>query len=106
MLMYRDLLFTSGTVMTIHIPLFRCANYSQIELLNGIFQFNRTDLESVVSQMARWYDIEVEYKGIPSKENRFTGKIPMSVNLSRLLKWMEWSDVHFKLKGNKLTVIP
>jgi len=73
---------------------------------NGIFQFNSTDLESVVSQMARWYDIEVEYKGIPSKENRFTGKIPMSVNLSRLLKWMEWSDVHFKLKGNKLTVIP
>jgi len=72
---------------------------------NGSFQFNSADLESVMRQTARWYNLEVEYKGNPSKENRFTGKIPMSVNLSRLLKWMEWSDVHFKLEGNKLTVM-
>ena len=73
---------------------------------NGIFQFNSADIESVMRQMSRWYNLEIEYKGeSPSKENRFTGKIPMSVNLSRILKWMELSGVHFKLEGNKLTVI-
>jgi transmembrane sensor len=72
----------------------------------GNFQFNKTDLQTVMRQAARWYNLDVEYKGKPSDDNRFTGKIPMSVNLSQLLKWMEWSDVHFKLEGNKLTVMP
>lgn len=71
---------------------------------NGSFQFNSADIHTVMRQAARWYNIEVEYKGIPANENRFTGKIPMSVNLSRLLKWMEWSDIRFELKGKKLII--
>lgn len=73
---------------------------------NGNFQFNSADVKSVLKQAARWYNIEVVYLGKPSTENRFTGKIPMSVNLSRLLKWLEYSDVHFKLDGKKLIVTP
>ncbi len=73
---------------------------------NGNFQFNSADVNSVLRQAARWYDIEVIYLGKPNTENRFTGKIPMSVNLSRLLKWLEYSDVHFKLNGKKLIVTP
>lgn len=73
---------------------------------NGNFQFNSADVNSVLRQAARWYNIEVVYLGKPSTENRFTGKIPMSVNLSRLLKWLEYSDVHFKLNGKKLIVTP
>jgi len=73
---------------------------------NGNFQFNKADLQTVMRQAARWYNLDVEYKGNPSDDNRFTGKIPMSVNLSQLLKWMEWSDIHFKLEENKITVMP
>jgi len=73
---------------------------------NGNFQFNSADVAAVLRQAARWYNIEVVYAGKPSTENRFTGKIPMSVNLSRLLKWLEYSDVHFKLDGKKLIVTP
>ena len=73
---------------------------------NGNFQFNSADIKSVLRQAARWYNIEVVYLGKPSTENRFTGKIPMSVNLSRLLKWLEYSDIHFKLDGKKLIVTP
>ena len=72
---------------------------------NGNFQFNSTPLEAVLRQAARWYNLEVEYKGaVP--DDRFTGKISRSVNLSNLLKWMKWSDVHFKIEGNKLIVMP
>ncbi len=73
---------------------------------NGNFQFNSADVTTVLRQAARWYNIEVVYAGNTSTENRFTGKIPMSVNLSRLLKWLEYSDVHFKLDGRKLIVTP
>ena len=73
---------------------------------NGNFQFTSAEVTTVLRQAARWYDIEVVYAGKPSTENRFTGKIPMSVNLSRLLKWLEYSDVHFKLDGKKLIVTP
>lgn len=71
---------------------------------NGNFQFNGADVTVVLRQAARWYDMEVVYIGKSTSENKFTGKIPMSVNLSRLLKWLEYSDVHFKLEGKKLTV--
>ena len=71
---------------------------------NGNFQFSSADVTAVLKQAARWYDIDVVYAGTTSSENKFTGKIPMSVNLSRLLKWLEYSDVHFKLEGKKLTV--
>ena len=71
---------------------------------NGNFQFTGADVTTVLRQAARWYNIEVVYAGKPSTENKFTGKIPMSVNLSRLLKWLEYSDVHFKLEGKKLIV--
>ena len=73
---------------------------------NGNFQFTSADVTTVLRQAARWYNIEVVYAGNPSTENKFTGKIPMSVNLSRLLKWLEYSDVHFKLDKKKLIVTP
>ena len=71
---------------------------------NGNFQFSSADVTAVLKQAARWYDIDVVYAGTTSSENKFTGKIPMSVNLSRLLKWLEYSDIHFKLEGKKLLV--
>ena len=72
---------------------------------DGYFQFSSSDLPSVLRQAARWYNLEVEFAGDIPKD-RFTGKISRTVNLSRLLKWMQWSDVHFKLEGRKITVLP
>ncbi|MBV4358841.1 FecR family protein [Pinibacter aurantiacus] len=79
---------------------------------NGYFQFNSAAITTVMREAARWYDIDVEYSSKASNDT-FSGKIPRSVNLSRLLKWLEWSDVHFRLeKGtgkngtNKLVILP
>ncbi|MCW3116393.1 MAG: anti-FecI sigma factor, FecR, partial [Chitinophagaceae bacterium] len=72
---------------------------------NGNFLFNSAGLPAVLRQAARWYDLEVEYEGeIPT--DKFSGQIPRSVNLSSFLKWMQWSDVHFKLEGKKLIIKP
>ena len=71
----------------------------------GMFQFSSVDIETIMRQVARWYDITIEYPaGKPT--DKFIGGISRNVNLSQLLKILELSEVHFKLEGKKLIVMP
>lgn len=70
---------------------------------NGYFQFNRDDIQSVMKDIVRWYDVEVVYEGdIP--EEQFVGKIRRSVTLSQVLKILEYSKVNFKIDGRKIII--
>lgn len=73
---------------------------------NGLFNFEGATLEEVLRQLERWYDIEVEYeKQVP--DIRFGGKLSRDMSLAGLLKSLEESEVHFKIKdGRKLIVLP
>ena len=72
---------------------------------NGYFQFDQADIRAVLRQLARWYDVEVRYEGkIP--ERKFGGEIQRDSNLSDVLKGLELSQVHFRLEGRTLTIIP
>jgi len=54
-------------------------------------------------QLSRWYDVEVTYSGsVPT--DRFTGKMSRYKSLSKVLKVLELSDVHFKIEGKKIIV--
>jgi hypothetical protein len=56
-------------------------------------------------QLARWYDIDVEYAGeIPPQQ--FMGKIQRNLPISAVLKGLENEHVHFQLNGRLLTVRP
>ena len=72
---------------------------------NGFFEFNNADIETLLRQSARWYNIEVAYQG-SKPADRFTGKISRSVNLSEFLKVLEYSEVHFIMEGRKLKIMP
>lgn len=72
---------------------------------NGMFEFNQTDIVSLMKQVARWYDIKVTYSGTVTKD-LFTGSIPRSVALTELLTMLKYASVHFKLEKNNLTVLP
>ena len=72
---------------------------------NGYFQFNQADIKKVMRQISRWYDIEVSYEGnIPDR--KFGGDILRDSNLSDVLEGLEVSQIHFRLSGRKLTIIP
>lgn len=72
---------------------------------NGYFYFDRVDIKAVLRQLARWYDIQIEYEGtIPSQD--FGGKIQRNLRLSQVLEILETNNVHFKMEGKKLTVLP
>lgn len=71
----------------------------------GYFQFGRADLKTVLRQLVRWYDVDVEYRGsIPNEE--FGGKISRSNSLLQVLETLESNDVHFKLEGRRIIVSP
>jgi ferric-dicitrate binding protein FerR (iron transport regulator) len=72
---------------------------------NGGFAFKDADIESIMRQVERWYDVQVEYKTSISKH--FVADIPRNVPLSQLLKLLEATDqVHFRIDGKKVMVMP
>ena len=72
---------------------------------NGYFQFNGVSIETVMRQIARWYDVEVEYQG--KTNEHFRGTISRSSNASEVFKMLELTGaVHFSLEGKKIIVKP
>lgn len=71
----------------------------------GFFLFDKTDLQSLMRQIARWYDVEVNFAG-KVKEDSFSGKISRSLPLSKFLKVLDLNDVHVKIEGKTITVGP
>ncbi len=67
------------------------------------FQFNNAELKTIMRQIVRWYDIEVEYKG-KSVDRYFTADISRSKNLSAFLKILELANISYALEGKKLTI--
>jgi len=72
---------------------------------NGYFHFDHSSLETTMRQLARWYDVTVEYDGTIQPQE-FMGKIQRNMSLASVLKGLEGEHVHFKLQDKKVTVTP
>lgn len=55
---------------------------------NGFFNFSHTDFQGAMRQLARWYDVDVVYKGVPPTRS-FSGVIDRQLSLSQVLKIFE-----------------
>lgn len=72
---------------------------------DGYFSFKGTGMYTLMNEIGRWYDVDVEYAGrIPDR--KFGGEISRSSNASQVLKIMEESDVRFKIEEKKIIVLP
>jgi transmembrane sensor len=72
---------------------------------NGLFSFKRADLETVMRQIARWYNVEVAYEGaVP--EISFTGKIYRNVNLQEALKSIGYIGIKYRVENNSVIIEP
>ncbi len=69
----------------------------------GYFHFEGDDLQSVLRQLSRWYDVDVVYQ-LSHNDDEFMGDIPRNVKLSEVLKILEFGGVHFKIEGKRLIV--
>jgi len=72
---------------------------------NGVFQFGGASIETVMREIACWYDVDVEYQG--RTDEHFSGTIARSVNASEVFKMLELTGaVHFSIDGKKIIVKP
>jgi len=70
---------------------------------NGYFKFDKVDIQTIMRQVARWYNVEVEYRGGIS-EDLFVGKIARSENVSGVLRILELSKIKTSIEGRKIIV--
>lgn len=70
---------------------------------NGRFSFQNADLETIMRQMARWYDVEVVYE--EKITDRYTVNVSRDVPVSQLFKFIEMSGgVDITIEGKKVIV--
>jgi ferric-dicitrate binding protein FerR (iron transport regulator) len=70
---------------------------------NGMFQFKDANIESVMRQVARWYNVEIDYEGKPN--HHFNATIYRKEPVEKLLHYLaQTNEVHFKVEGRKIVV--
>lgn len=73
--------------------------------MDGYMVFDNDDLQTVMREIARRYDLDVRYEGkIPVRH--FTGKFYRSDDINQILKILELQHVHYKITGKTITVRP
>jgi transmembrane sensor len=70
---------------------------------NGFFQFTNADLQTVMRQLARWYDMDVVYNG-PISKSLFTGDIHRNINASEAMQILAFLNIDYKITGKKITI--
>jgi transmembrane sensor len=70
---------------------------------DGYYYFDRTPVQSVMRQIARWYDVNVVYLG-KAPRDEIVGRIPRSVDVSEVLHIMELIGIRFKIDGRTIVV--
>lgn len=76
---------------------------------SGYFRFNNENLESIMRQVSRWYDVDVVYAGNRNELATLTfwGIVSKDKNVSEVLKMIERAEkVKFSLAGRTITVMP
>ncbi|MES2112155.1 MAG: FecR domain-containing protein [Bacteroidota bacterium] len=70
---------------------------------SGMFQFNNADMKTIMRQIGRWYNVDVEYQGEVSNAT-YHGRISRNSKASDVLKILELSGMNFKIERSKIIV--
>jgi len=71
---------------------------------NNEFYFKNYSMQSILLELSRWYDFEIDHHGIINNK-RYSGSIGRDLKLSEVLKILHYlSGYNFHFDGNKLTV--
>lgn len=72
---------------------------------DGKFVLDKVDVHTLMRQLARWYDLEIIYKGEITQH--FWGTVSQEMTAAQLFQMLESTGAaHFKLEGSKVTVSP
>ncbi|MCX2584440.1 FecR family protein [Pedobacter sp. MR22-3] len=72
---------------------------------NGLFQFHDADIQTVMRQLSRWYDVDISYEGTITNR-RFSGKIQRNISALKLSDILSYKEINFRIEGKKIIVTP
>ncbi len=76
-----------------------------IEWKNGFFRFDGKDLEHSLKEIARWYNVEINYSNQALKAEPLAGRISKYSSIREVLTKMELTGAfHFTVDGRKILV--
>ena len=71
---------------------------------NGVFSFENADIDMVMRQLIKWYDIEVVYAGVKPSD-KISGEMQRNLTLPQVAENLEFmTGLHFRIEGRKLIV--
>lgn len=71
----------------------------------GIFYFDDVDLETILDDMARWYNVNIFYRNPTLKTKRFSVEIKRYENINEILRRIEQTKrVKFEIKDRTINV--
>ncbi|MBO9732829.1 MAG: FecR domain-containing protein [Chitinophaga sp.] len=70
---------------------------------NGYFSFNKANIDAVMRQLERWYDINIVIE-TKTKSHQFVGEIPMNVTLEEAMSILKHSGINYAIKGRTVTI--
>lgn len=70
---------------------------------NGYFEFENADIPTIMRQISRWYDVDVEYQGKAS-DDRFSGRFSRNISLAVVLQILHTSGVRLLADDKKILI--
>ncbi len=72
---------------------------------NGFFSFRNTSIQQIMRQIARWYDVDIIYRG-NLEDKMYGGRLSKSKDITEILDNLELTGtIHFKIEGRSVTVM-
>lgn len=76
---------------------------------NGLFSYDKVDVQTLMRDLSRYYDMEVVFEGEPDKRT-YEGKIGRSLTLKEVLDGLHFTDLNYRLEkgpqGNRIVMLP
>lgn len=71
---------------------------------NGLFQFHEADILTIMKQLSRWYNVEVEVSG-PLPQGHYSGSFRRQSAITQILNMLELpGDLQFIVEGKKVII--
>ena len=73
---------------------------------NGSFKFNKSDIETVMRQLGRWYDVDVEYENGAPRDLLVSAEIQRNADFADCIKLLKENKINSRLEGKTMIVMP
>ncbi|NGM66812.1 FecR family protein [Sphingobacterium sp. SGR-19] len=69
---------------------------------NGFFNFKKSNLQAVTTELERWYNVKFIFKNRSVPTKQITGEIPRNVNLYDIVEILSYFEIDCKIEGRTI----